>query len=353
VPQLRRIYGSGRKIPGCGTALKEDGVKHDTVAILTNAFNAQDTLPATIESVLAQTHENIRYRLFDNASTDNTLRIIKEYAAKDKRIEYSAYSENFNGSFLKSMYGFIDAYRTKQNSVFLRKHEDWVCFVDADDTIHPRYAESLLAFASENGLDMAACGWDFVRPDRTDHRKPEKNAILMKSEYSGKLPEYDKFMGPVWNKIFRFSKLASDVGYYEYKFSRLFRDGVFFYGADTCFIYFFLSRLEKFGLVSDILYNYNIREDSASRRRFHPLRIVADRRLAEVRLDFLQETGFEISPENLDFILNIYFKSSKTTMDLLLSDDRHDLKEKMKYLHEMFAYKLMDEAFSETSAKYL
>jgi glycosyltransferase involved in cell wall biosynthesis len=317
------------------------------VVIFTTAFNAQDTLPATIESVLAQTHENFRYHLLDNASTDDTPRIMKKYAAIDSRIKYQSYSENFTGSFLKTIYGFMDAHRTKE------EHEDWVCFVDADDTIHPRYMEKLLAFARENSLDMVVCGWDFVRPDRRDHRSPGKNAIIGKSEYAERLSEYDKFMGPLWNKLFRFNRLAHDVSYYEYKFSRLFRDGVFFYGADSCFVYLLLSRLEKFGLVSDILYNYNIRDESASRKQFHPMRIVADRRLAEARLDFLQESGFEVSLENLDFILNIYFKSSRTTMDLLLKDDRYDLKEKMRQLREMFSYKLMDMAFPAASEKYL
>jgi hypothetical protein len=225
--------------------------------------------------------------------------------------------------------------------------------VDADDTIHPRYVEKLFAFASENNLDMVVCGWDFVRSNRTDHRVPEENAIIEKTKYAARLPEYDKFMGPVWNKLFRYDKLASDISYYEYKFSRLFREGVFFYGADSCFVYFFLSRLEKFGLVSDVLYNYNIRDESVSRKRFHPMRIIADRRLAETRLDFLQEAGCGINRENLDFILNIYFKSSKTTMDLLLNDDRYDLKEKMRLLHEMFNYKLMNTAFPAPPTKYL
>jgi hypothetical protein len=241
----------------------------------------------------------------------------------------------------------------KENSILLRQHEDWVCFADADDAMHPRCVEKLLAFAGENNLDMAACGWNFVRPCRTDRRVPERNAVIEKNEYAERLPEYDKFMGPVWNKIFRYSKLASDTDYYEYKFSRLFRDGVFFYGADSCFVYFFLSRLERFGLVSDALYDYNIRDESVTRKRFHPMRIVADRRLAETRLDFLRETGCDITEENLDFILNIYFKSSKTTMDLLLHDDRYDLKEKMKHLHEMFGCKLMDTAFPAMPAKYL
>ncbi|MDR2186281.1 MAG: glycosyltransferase [Treponema sp.] len=319
----------------------------DKVLIQTGAFNAEDTLPATIESVLAQTYTNFHYVIGDNGSTDGTMDIIKKYAKKDSRISYVQTYKNFNGSFMKSLYSFWNSYHIITDSQSFGKTDDWCCFVDSDDTLSPYFVEKLLLYATENNLDMVACGWDFVRSTRVDHRNISESYVIERNKFSDELSEYDKFMGPVWNKLFRYSKIASnrDIRYYEDKFAYLFRDGTFFYGADTCFVYLFLSRLERFGLISDILYNYNIRDESETRRRFSPMRIIADRRLAEVRFDFLQEIGEKISQENYDFIMNIYFKSSKSTMDLLLKDDRYDLKKKMDYLHEMFSYKLMDEVF--------
>ena len=83
------------------------------------------------------------------------------------------------------------------------------------------------------------------------------------------------------------------------------------------------------------------------------MRIIADKRMAEVRLDFLQEIGADITKINKEFIMNIYLKSCDATMNLLLNDDRYDLKEKMKNLHKMFDCDLMREVFPQKSKRYL
>ena len=77
---------------------------------------------------------------------------------------------------------------------------------------------------------------------------------------------------------------------------------------------------------------------------------VAD--IRESVVDFLKEIGADISDENREFIMNIYHKSIKSTMDLLLNDDRYDLKERMKYLHSMFSYKLLNDEFDKKEEKH-
>lgn len=50
-----------------------------TISIITATYNSGATLRDTIESVLAQTYEDIEYIVVDGASRDNTLDIIREY----------------------------------------------------------------------------------------------------------------------------------------------------------------------------------------------------------------------------------------------------------------------------------
>lgn len=52
------------------------------ISIITVAYNSASTIRDTIESVLAQTHQDIEYVLVDGDSRDNTLAIIKEYEPK-------------------------------------------------------------------------------------------------------------------------------------------------------------------------------------------------------------------------------------------------------------------------------
>ena len=67
------------------------------VCICVPAYNAAGTLPATLDSILAQTYENIVIFIMDNASTDATPEIAGRYAAKDSRIRVFRGSVN-NGA---------------------------------------------------------------------------------------------------------------------------------------------------------------------------------------------------------------------------------------------------------------
>jgi glycosyltransferase involved in cell wall biosynthesis len=54
------------------------------VSIITVCRNAEKTIAKTIESILNQTYSNIEYIIIDGASTDRTLKIIKQYEPKFK-----------------------------------------------------------------------------------------------------------------------------------------------------------------------------------------------------------------------------------------------------------------------------
>jgi glycosyltransferase len=52
------------------------------ISIITSVYNNKDTIAESIESVLSQTYDNIEYIVVDGASTDGTLKIIKQYQDK-------------------------------------------------------------------------------------------------------------------------------------------------------------------------------------------------------------------------------------------------------------------------------
>ncbi|RVT46916.1 glycosyltransferase family 2 protein [Rheinheimera sediminis] len=56
------------------------------VSILIPVYNRENIITETLESALAQTHDNIEVIVVDNASTDDTWRVIKEFAEKDSRV---------------------------------------------------------------------------------------------------------------------------------------------------------------------------------------------------------------------------------------------------------------------------
>jgi len=58
------------------------------VDIIIPVFNAENFLHKCLDSVISQTYANIRVLIINDGSSDNSLKIIKNYADKDCRIEY-------------------------------------------------------------------------------------------------------------------------------------------------------------------------------------------------------------------------------------------------------------------------
>src|SRR6187549_324591 len=52
------------------------------VSIITIAFNAEETITETIQSVIRQDHEDIEYIIVDGASKDKTVSIVKSFGFK-------------------------------------------------------------------------------------------------------------------------------------------------------------------------------------------------------------------------------------------------------------------------------
>ena len=57
------------------------------VSIVLPVYNGERYLKEAIESVLSQTYENIELIIVNDASTDNTAEIIREYVSKEGRIK--------------------------------------------------------------------------------------------------------------------------------------------------------------------------------------------------------------------------------------------------------------------------
>lgn len=58
------------------------------ISVLMTAYNSEKYIGAAIESILNQTFSDFEFIIINDGSTDNTPKIIKEYAKKDKRIKF-------------------------------------------------------------------------------------------------------------------------------------------------------------------------------------------------------------------------------------------------------------------------
>lgn len=100
-------------------------MKEPCIAVLLAAYNGEQYIGEQIESVLAQSYQNIRLIISDDFSTDNTPALIKQYSLKDDRISVIQ-SEKRLGS-------------AQANFMFLLKNctADYYMFCDQDDFWFP------------------------------------------------------------------------------------------------------------------------------------------------------------------------------------------------------------------------
>ncbi|CAN5338443.1 glycosyltransferase family 2 protein [soil metagenome] len=92
------------------------------VSVLMTSYNRQQYIAESIESVLASSFTDFELIIVDDASTDSTVDIIKNYAAKDSRIKFYINNQNL-GDYPN---------RNKAASYAVGKY---LKYVDSDDTI--------------------------------------------------------------------------------------------------------------------------------------------------------------------------------------------------------------------------
>lgn len=108
------------------------------VSIVTPVYNEEEFLAECIESVLAQTYGNWDYTIVDNRSTDRSLQIARDYAARDSRIRVHA-----NQEFLQQMPNHNLAMRQ------ISPGSKYCKVVLGDDFIFPECLEKMVAVAEK------------------------------------------------------------------------------------------------------------------------------------------------------------------------------------------------------------
>lgn len=165
------------------------------VSVIIPVYNAEKTLETTINSVIKQTigFENIELILVDDASTDNSKKIIEKYQEKYTNIVFYFSTEN---------HGFPGFGR---NIGLKLATSDYIMFLDNDDEYKEDMCETLYNTITTKDVDYVACNKITVDSiSNIKHYLEYKNGI-----------EYDDYVlikdedilffdsTAVWSKIFK------------------------------------------------------------------------------------------------------------------------------------------------------
>lgn len=123
-----------------------------TLSIIVPVYNmvADGKLAYCMDSLVNQTLEDYEIIAVDDASTDNSLEILRSYEKRfPDRVRVLAHEVNKRQGGAK-------------NTGLRAARGEWIGFIDSDDWVSADYYEKLLAKARETGADLVGCDYSLV-----------------------------------------------------------------------------------------------------------------------------------------------------------------------------------------------
>lgn len=137
------------------------------VTIIIPVYNRAEVVPATLQSVVAQTHRPLQVVLVDNDSTDNTLEVLETFQKEHP-------GEGFNVVITQEKYHTAGAAR---NRGFELATGEWVMFFDSDDLMEKDLVASYVkkierAKKKGQALDLISARSKLIFPDGSQRKAP-------------------------------------------------------------------------------------------------------------------------------------------------------------------------------------
>lgn len=173
----------------------------ELVSIVIPVHNAESYIGTCLEHVLGQTHDRLQVLLVDDGSTDKSVQIVDDAAARDGRVT-AIHQQNAGPA-------------AARNAGLDQVEGAWVMFVDADDEIETDYVEQMLALAREDRADIVVSDC-MIEEDGVRSRF---GMIVPNCCYEGAAEVYADFMRDhipwsLWGKLYR-TVLFSDLRFSE------------------------------------------------------------------------------------------------------------------------------------------
>ncbi len=121
------------------------------VSIITATYNGEKFIERAIKSVLYQTFKDWEMIIVDDGSTDNTVKIIKEYSQKDPRIKLIELKQNSGGPAIPRTIACKES------------KGEYIAFLDQDDIYYPEYLELKVNYLEKHhDIDiLSSLAWTF------------------------------------------------------------------------------------------------------------------------------------------------------------------------------------------------
>lgn len=208
------------------------------ISIIVPVYNTEKYLEKCLNSLISQTLEDIEILCINDGSTDNSIKILEQYANRDSRIK-----------IINKKNAGVSAAR---NTGISQAKGEYLGFVDSDDYVDLNFYEKLYNTAKEYNASIAVAG--IIRFNEFHKKYHLKlNETILSNDLKTKLKLCDvPDKSYVWNKIYKTD---------EFKKNNLnFSEGVYY--EDVIFTPKALYYLKDMVTVPDTYYYYYRRSNS-------------------------------------------------------------------------------------------
>ena len=276
------------------------------VSIIVPIYNGEKYIDRCLESILNQTYKDIEIVIVDDGSRDNSLKILKNYQSKDKRIKIY-HQENKGPS-------------AARNTGLHQSIGEYVMFVDADDYIDKDMVRYMVESINSEFDAMVLCDNSEIWVDTIDERKLfeeydtniSKDTVI-KEIASGKA-------GLVCGKLFSRSIVEKNNIIFDKNISMC-EDQIFFLNVSRY--------CEVFSHISKSLYFYDRRNENSITIKYQERAIENQIYVLQKIEDILNKCGLEnndvISIINNRFINAIQYCIANEVLDTNIFNTRSKL----------------------------
>ena len=281
------------------------------IAVIVPVYKAEKFIGEGLECLLNQTLKDIKVVCVNDASPDNSLAIIQDYAKKDDRVVVLNHEQNLGAS--QSRNDGLDYVCQNLPDV------EYVAFFDADDKIELDAYEKCYNEAKEHNADIV--NFNFL-PSSYWKYKTEANGEVVEYENNciESIFDYQEFYTFIvcWSKIYK-KELVENVRFPKQKF---FEDGGFAYKV--------LPRAKKLRVIPDTLYQYNIENSDSVCGKIDELNRLKDifKTMKDTLVDW-QQLGIA-DKYKYQYVKHILLYTSLVCPNVLEGDYSRDLSENLQ-----------------------
>lgn len=198
-------------------------------SVLVPVYNQVGLMDECIRCLSEQTYSDFEVIIVDDGSTDDSLKILKEFAEKDKRVK--VIEHGVNKSLLAARFTAMD-----------KAEGEYTFFLDSDDYIENDGLEKLHTYLTENDVEAVRFGYVIEPQGEKVLPQPCENTLtaILKTE----IPP------AIWKNCFQTAVVKRAIADAESFYCNM--------GEDSFMAALLFSHCDKVGVLNEYIYHYNI-----------------------------------------------------------------------------------------------